>query len=111
MSGTLELSNELCWMPAGWIYDNTLKGIASIVTPELRERLLGALTDVNGGYLDLQHAGYQEINELHNGLLRFMSHVIERGPSALNDPSFYDGYITQLRIFEQLLAERLNECG
>jgi len=28
MAGTLEISDDLCWMPAGWVYDNVLERIA-----------------------------------------------------------------------------------
>lgn len=112
MAGTLELSQELCWMPAGWVYDNTLEGIAESIResePQLRERLLASLTDVNGGYLDLQQCGSRELATIEVGLASVIAKTVGAGPSAMQDPSYYDGYVQQLREFHRLLKSRLTE--
>ena len=62
MAGTLEITETLCWMPAGWIYDNALEGIAEHLGNDLRERPLSSLTEINGGYLDLQTATIDEVH-------------------------------------------------
>ena len=112
MAGTLELSQDLCWMPAGWIYDNALEGIANIIgksEPELQQRLLASLTDVNGGYLDLQQCDAGMLTMIETALASVIANAVSAGPNAMHDPSFYDGYVQQLREFHALLKKRLNE--
>jgi hypothetical protein len=112
MAGTLELSKDLCWMPAGWIYDNALEGIANAVgseRPDLGQALLQSLTDVNGGHLDLQSSPVDDLKAMQNGLSHFTNVTMDAGPDALHNPDFFDGYVEQLRQFEKLLAERLGE--
>ena len=58
MAGTLEVTDELCWMPAGWVFDAVLEHIAAELhtqDPELAAQLLDARTAANGGYLDLRN--------------------------------------------------------
>src|SRR2546428_604460 len=57
MAGTLEVTDELCWMPAGWVFDTVLERMAAELhsqAPGLAARLLAARTEANGGYLDLR---------------------------------------------------------
>lgn len=57
MAGTLEVTDELCWMPAGWVFDAVLERIARVLhpqDPELAAWLLAARTEAGGGYLDLR---------------------------------------------------------
>jgi ribosomal protein S12 methylthiotransferase accessory factor YcaO len=53
-AGTLEVIEELCWMPAGWVFDTVLERMAVVLHPQepaLAERLLAARTEANSGYL------------------------------------------------------------
>jgi hypothetical protein len=57
MAGTLEVTEELCWMPAEWVFDTVLERMAAKLhsqKPALAARLLAARTEANGGYLDLR---------------------------------------------------------
>jgi hypothetical protein len=57
MAGTLEVTEELCWMPAGWVFDTVLERMAAMLhtqEPALAARLRAARTEANGGYLDLR---------------------------------------------------------
>ncbi|MGE3542017.1 MAG: hypothetical protein AB7N91_31955 [Candidatus Tectimicrobiota bacterium] len=57
MAGTLEVTDDLCWMPAGWVFDAVLARIAQVLHPQdpaLAAWLLAARTEANGGYLDLR---------------------------------------------------------
>ena len=57
MAGTLEVTEELCWMPAGWVFDTVLERMAAVLhtqEPALAARLRTARTEANGGYLDLR---------------------------------------------------------
>ena len=112
MAGTLELSKDLCWMPAGWIYDSALEGIANVVgskNPDLEQTLLQSLTDVNGGHLDLQSSSVAELKAIQTGLSQFTDTTVNAGADAIHNSDFFDGYVEQLRQFENLLAERLDE--
>ena len=45
MAGTLEVTEELCWMPAGWVFDTVLERMAAEIHPQepaLAARLLAA---------------------------------------------------------------------
>ena len=112
MAGTLQLSKELCWMPAGWVYDNTLERIAERLetsAPELQQRLLASLTEVNGGYLDLQRCDSTALRTLSASLAVVTAKVISSGPNAMHNPSFYDGYVQQLQELYSLLIKRMGE--
>lgn len=95
-------------MPAGWVYDNALEGMAGFLDAGLRERMLGSLTDINGGYLDLQNAAHSDIKSVLTALQSLIATTIEAGPAAMHDPSFFDGYIQQLKELEAMLTQRLN---
>jgi len=112
MAGTLVLSKELCWMPAGWVYDNALEGIAENIgesEPELKQRLLASLTYVNGGYLNLQQCDAIALRTIEAGLASVIAKTISAGSTAMYDPSFYDGYVQRLREFHSLLTKRISE--
>ena len=99
-------------MPAGWVYDNALERIAERIgerAPELQQRLLASLTDVNGGYLDLQQCDATVLRTIEAGLRWVIAQTISAGPTAMHAPSFYDGYVQQLREFHSLLTKRINE--
>ncbi len=47
MAGTLEVTEELCWMPAGWVFDTVLERMAAMLhtqEPALAARLRAART-------------------------------------------------------------------
>lgn len=111
MAGTLEITESLCWMPAGWVYDNALEGMADHVADDLRERLLGSLTDVNGGYLDLQAASPNEIHSIRLALQAFINKVEEAGPAGMHNPESFDGYLKQLQQLEAMLDSRLSKAS
>lgn len=109
MAGTLELSETLCWMPAGWVYDNTLEGIANHIDGELKERILASLTDVNGGYLNLRRASVDDLRSLNAALQSFIDKIVSSGPSSMHDPNFFDGFVQRLKELDSLLAMRIHE--
>ena len=112
MAGTLVLSEDLCWMPAGWIYDNALEGVAAIVCDEyseLQNRLLSSLTDANGGYLDLQSSAKEELQTILKAISTFIRKTVEAGPEGMHEASFYDGYVVQLGELEKLLGQQINQ--
>lgn len=99
-------------MPAGWIYYNALIGIANSIGSEysdLTHTLLQSLTEVNGGYLDLKLSPIDDLKRTHAGLSQFTVATVDAGAEALHNPDFFQGYVEQLREFENLLEERLGE--
>jgi hypothetical protein len=34
MAGTLEVTEELCWMPAGWVFNTVLERMAAVLHPQ-----------------------------------------------------------------------------
>ena len=34
MAGTLEVTEDLCWMSAGWVFDHVLERIAEMLYPQ-----------------------------------------------------------------------------
>jgi hypothetical protein len=109
MAGTLDITNDLCWMPAGWAYDGTLEGIAESVSKQLGDRLRNSLTTVNGGYLDLRDADDQLVRELLDGLDKVLAKVIAAGPNGMHDPAFYEAYVSKLEQLRVLLSQRMSE--
>lgn len=109
MAGTLALSETLCWMPAGWVYDNTLEGIANYIDGELKGRLLASLTEINGGYLDLRSESVDNLGSMKSALQSFIGKIVGSGPSSMHDPTFFDGFVQMLKELDSLLERRLHE--
>lgn len=106
MAGTLEVTEELCWMPAGWVFDTVLERMAAVLHPQapaLAARLLAARTEANGGYLDLR--------DIDPDTLVLLVHAVERAYGCLKEertqgdavPTFAEGLLTQLQQLRDLL--------
>ncbi len=98
MSGSRELPDELCWMPAGWVYDDVLDRLAQELETELpaiSHMLLQAKPETNGGYLDLIHISVDELLALERAAERAYERLEMDGPSCFSVPSFYAGLASQ----------------
>ena len=93
MAGTLEVTEELCWMPAGWVFDTVLERMAAELHPQepaLAARLLAARTEANGGYLDLRDVDLETLVLLVHAADRAYGRIQgeralgRRGPSLLD---------------------------
>ncbi len=114
MSGTLELSDELCWMPAGWVYDNVLECLAEELRteqPSVSRALLQARTYENGGYLDLRSARTDEILALQHAAEKGYARLESEGASSFSLPEFYDGFVSQFLTLREMLQGRLRELS
>jgi hypothetical protein len=114
VSGTLELSNELCWMPAGWVYDNVLDRLAAELEaehPAIARTLLQARSAENGGYLDLRSARADELLALRQAAEKVHARLESEGASSFAAPEFYDGFVSQFRAFREILGNRLRELS
>ena len=106
MAGTLEVTEELCWMPAGWVFDTVLERMAAELhsqKPALAARLLAARTEANGGYLDLRDTDPDTLELLVHAAERAYGRI--KGERAQRDaaPAFTEGLLTQLQQLRDLL--------
>jgi hypothetical protein len=106
MAGTLEVTEELCWMPAGWVFDTVLEHMAAVLHPQepaLAARLLAARTEANGGYLDLRDIDLATLVLLVHAADRAYGHLKgERTPGDAAS-AFSEGLLTQLQQLRDLL--------
>jgi hypothetical protein len=106
MAGTLEVTEELCWMPAGWVFDTVLEHLAAELYPQdpaLAARLLAARTEANGGYLDLREVDLKTLVRLVHAAERAYSRI--KGERAQGDaaPAFAEGLLMQLQQLRDML--------
>ena len=106
MAGTLEVTEELCWMPAGWVFDTVLERMAAVLHPQepaLAERLLAARTEANGGYLDLRDMDLETLVLLFNAADRAYGRIKGEGAQGFAAPEFYEGLIMQFQQLRDML--------
>ena len=100
MAGTLEVTEDLCWMPAGWVFDNVLERIADVLYPQdstLAELLLASRTEANGGYLDLRDVNLETLGLLVETANIAHSCLARAGVQEGVSPEFYAGLLTQFQ--------------
>ncbi len=98
MAGTLEVTEDLCWMPAGWVFDNVLERIAEVLSPQdaaLAELLLASRTDANGGYLDLRDVNLETLSLLLETANIAYDRLARADVQECTSPEFYAGLLTQ----------------
>ena len=106
MAGTLEVTEELCWMPAGWVFDTVLERMAAELHPQepaLAARLLAARTEANGGYLDLRDSDLETLELLAHAAERAYGHIQRERVQGDAAPAFSEGLLTQLQQLRGLL--------
>jgi hypothetical protein len=106
MAGTLEVTEELCWMPAGWVFDTVLERMAAVLHPQepaLAERLLAARTEVNGGYLDLRDIELETLVLLLHAADSAYGRLKGEGAQGCAAPAFAEGLLTQLQQLRDIL--------
>jgi hypothetical protein len=106
VAGTLEITDELCWMPAGWVYDNVLERLAMVLkasSPSLSTTLLQSRTHENGGYLDLRGCGTHHLSSLVQAADQAYAQVENEGANSFDDPAFYPGFMEQFQQLREML--------
>lgn len=109
MAGTLEISDELCWMPAGWVYDNVLERMASFLKDKdasLAAILLQSRTEENGGYCDLRMSDASRFLKLVQAADDAYAQIESEGASSFHDPASYPGFVDQFRKLREMLHAR-----
>jgi hypothetical protein len=112
MAGTLEVTHALCWMPAGWVFDNVLENVALFVgstNPSLASRLFEARTTMGRGYLDLRNASAEELATVLGGVDSYLESAQEAGAGAFHDAAFFSGFVQQLQCLRTMLETALEE--
>ncbi len=102
MAGTLEVTNALCWMPAGWVFDHALECMAAVLqaqSPLLAELLRAARIDANGGYLDVRDWHVDQLETLRDAAHTAYDHITRTGAQRFAQPAFHEGFLQQ---FHQL---------
>lgn len=102
MAGTLEITDDLCWMPAGWVFDHALELMAAMLqakSPVLAELLLTARTDANGGYLDLRDWDVEQLETLLDAARTACNDIERTGAESFAQPELHEGFLQQ---FHQL---------
>jgi len=106
MAGTLEVTDELCWMPAGWVFDTVLERMAAELhtqDPKLAAQLLDARTVANGGYLDLRDTGLRTLDLLSQAADISYDRIKQEGAEQFTTPAFYEGLLQQFQQFRDML--------
>ena len=106
MAGTLEVTEELCWMPAGWVFDTVLERLAVELrsqNAELAEQLLAARTEANGGYLDLRDMDRETLGLLVKAADIAYGRIKQEGAQGVTAPEFYEGLLQQVQQFRDML--------
>ena len=106
MAGTLEVTEELCWMPAGWVFDTVLERMAAVLhsqEPALAARLLAARTEANGGYLDLRDMDLKTLVLLFNAADSAYGHIKREGALGFTAPEYYEGFLEQFQQLRDML--------
>jgi len=106
MAGALEVTEELCWMPAGWVFDTVLERMAAVLhtqEPALAARLRAARTEANGGYLDLRDMDLETWALLLHAAESAYSRLTQEGTQGYAAPAFYEGLLTQFHQLRDML--------
>ena len=106
MAGTLEVTEKLCWMPAGWVFDTVLERMATVLHPQepaLAARFLAARTEANGGYLDLRDTDLETLALLLNSADSAYGRITRDGPQGVAAPEFYEGLLKQFQQLRDML--------
>ena len=113
MSGTMALTEDLCWMPPGWFYDPILERMATRLAkshPELHDTLLISRTFINGGFLDLRKADINILQTLLAAARETEAEFVAGGAKSVAFPEAFDGFMKRLAelvaMLEQAIAER-----
>lgn len=106
MSGMLEISEKVAWMPAGWVFDGVVELIAAELKPEnpsLAAALLQARTDATG-YCDIRTLDTTQFRSLLEAVEHTYVRLLEEKTSAFRRTKFHAGFIKQFQELKALLS-------
>jgi hypothetical protein len=104
MSGTFFLPSDHRWSSSGWIYDNVLERMATILVSKnssVADKVLEARTEVNGGYLDFRETDTETLRLLLHAATEAYEQFKAEGAGSFHMPEFYPCFMGQ---FDELIA-------
>jgi hypothetical protein len=107
MAGTLIVSAQAVWMPAGWAFDLVLETLADDVeaaNAALARRLRDARTEVSVGFLDLSDLDAGTLAMLHQAVGRAHQRFQRQGPSSFHNPDFFPGFMAKLEELQRTIG-------
>lgn len=107
MAGTVDVSDESCWMSPGWIHDNVLDLLAANLEENdssLAKMLLGARTYENAGYLDLRSENSTTLGKLVRASHKAIKTLESQGADSFYDPSAFGPFMDHIRRLEKMLS-------
>jgi len=115
MAGTLIINARADWLPAGWLFDSVLDGIASRVAtarPDLARSLRDARTEGGSGYLDMTDWSATLVAGVLEAAVTHRRRTQSAGARAFHDPSFFPAYLSHLDdLIEKLRRDPRIEVG
>ena len=106
MSGMLDISDKVAWMPAGWVFDGVLELIAAELkteNPSLAAALLQARTEATG-YCDIRTLDATQFRSLLEAVERTYARLLEEKTIAFHNTKFRAGFINQFQELKALLS-------
>lgn len=113
MAGSLVISEDAVWRPAGWVFDQTLDALASkleAADPELAHVLVSyrrSVTLGDPGGLELRQWDRPGLALLAHAVDELYARVRVAGPDAVFDRRFYAGLKDQLGELRVMLHAEL----
>jgi hypothetical protein len=114
MAGTLVLPHNHCWMPSGWVYDNVLERMATILRSSnqpLATMLLESRIEANGGYLDLEMSDADALRQLLKVADKAYLQFEAEGPSSFSQPESFPGFMQRFRELREILLIVIMDKG
>ncbi len=112
MAGTFVLSDNLAWLPPGWVYDSILTGISKnscTVNHKIGDKFAESRTDVNGGMLFLDHwTNPDDFRLVINAALEYKKQVvIDKDQFAVD--GWYEGFLRSIDDLVDLIEQRIQD--
>jgi hypothetical protein len=113
MAGSLMISEDAAWLPAGWVFDHVLDAVALKLqgsAPELALVLAGyraSAVDDGSGELDLRGWGCGELGALVRAVDAVHAGFRAAGPNGAYDRRFYAGLMSQVSELRAMLHSEL----
>jgi hypothetical protein len=112
MAGTFVISDDACWIPAGWVHNKVMELVANELAAEhplVEKQMLDARTSVSVGYVDLRTSGDAEFRAVVNAADAALAKIEKAGPTVLHDPSFFPGFVERVHELQRMLQTELSE--
>ena len=110
----MHVRENVVWMPAGWVFENVLELVAAklrVDDPLLGETFLEARPYVGIGSLDLSMLDEGQFRLVIQAAETAYEQVVQEGPGAFHDPSFYPAFAERFSEWKALLRSDRRSNG